>query len=302
MSRSTVQKMVVISLFLGVGAPVTAQIVGACRFDVSLRQFQGTPPQQAQCLLRHVARWGKVSADPAVLPPALEKLVGKPVTIRREQLRTHLVASGLVESAVGGKLDAPIGARYFVIHDTSSPWLGNRNFPADNASVLNNLASYKKVDAVAHIFVSRTGQTLLGHNFNVPWRATKLETKLIGAAARGLFLHVELLQPRRRDPAGGPKNDALAPTPGFTVVQYERLALLYTAASVRAGFWLIPAMHAPIDEGQVGAHDDPQNFVLAEFVAALERLLLPLVGTGSEQQPALAFPALSTASPPAGSR
>src|SRR5215467_4804284 len=35
---------------------------------------------------------------------------------------------------------------------------------------------------------------------------------LDGPSSKGLFLHVENVQPRRRDPAGGPKNDAIAPT------------------------------------------------------------------------------------------
>lgn len=256
---------------------VNAQTAGACRFDATARQFQGTPIQQAACLLRPVARWGKVAPAPAKLPPALEALIGKPVEFGRAQLRAHLAASGLDESAVGGKLDGAITARYFVIHDTSAPWLGDKNFPPNDAPVLNNLAPYKNPNAAAHVFVSRTGQTLLGHDFGIPWRATKLETKVIGEPARGLFLHIELLQPRRRDPAGGAKNDALAPTPGFTPIQYDRLALLYAAASARAGAWLVPGTHAPIDEGLADAHDDPQNFVLADFGAAVERLRLALI-------------------------
>jgi hypothetical protein len=292
--------VIVFSLFAA-AVPAAAQIAGTCRFDVSLRQFQGTDLQQAQCLLRSVARWGKVAAAPAVLPPALEALIGTPVTIGREQLRTLLAASGLDESAVGGNLDAHVGARYFVIHDTSFPWLGDTSVPADDAPALNSLAIYKKPDAVAHVFVSRTGQTLLGHDFSEPWRATKLESKVIGAPARGLFLHVELLQPRRRDPAGGPKNDAIAPIPGFTVVQYERLALLYTAASVRAGAWLVPAMHAPIDEGLVDAHDDPQNFVLADFASALQRLQAALSATVLERPPTSTTAVTSAAASPSAS-
>ncbi|MDN3920003.1 glycoside hydrolase family 75 protein [Roseateles violae] len=279
-------ELTIVCLLLAASVPAAGQIAGACRFDVSLRRFQGTDLQQAQCLLRSVKRWGKVAAAPAVLPPALEALIGKPVGFGLEQLRTLLAASGLDESAVGGKLSAHVSARYFVIHDTSSPWLGDTSFPADDTPALNNLATYRKPDAVAHVFVSRTGQTLLGHDFSEPWRATKLESTVIGPPASGLFLHVELLQPRRRDPAGGPKNDAMAPIPGFTPVQYERLALLYAAASARAGAWLVPAMHASIDEGLVDAHDDPQNFVLADFASALERLQAALTGTVSEQPPA----------------
>lgn len=95
---------------------------------------------------------------------------------------------------------------------------------------------------------------------------------MIGRPAKGLFLHVELLQPRRRDPAGGPNNDAIAPTPGFTAQQYDKLALLYAMASARAGTWLIPAYHAALDDGLADGHDDPQHFDLTAFVAALTTL------------------------------
>jgi hypothetical protein len=92
----------------------------------------------------------------------------------------------------------------------------------------------------------------------------------------GLFLQVELIQPRRAAPGRGRRNDALAPTPGFSRAQYERLALVYTIASVRAGRWLIPAFHAPIDAGIRGGHDDPQNFELDAFATSLETLLARL--------------------------
>ena len=59
--------------------------------------------------------------------------------------------------------------------------------------------------------------------------------------------------------------------PGFTAAQYDRLALLYILASVRGGRWLIPGFHAVIDSGIPDAHDDPQNFDMAAWEAALVR-------------------------------
>ena len=73
-------------------------------------------------------------------------------------------------------------------------------------------------------------------------------------------------------PGRGRRNDALAPTPGFSDVQYDRLALIYAIASVRAGRWLIPAFHVAINSGIRGGHDDPQNFDVAAFAAGIERL------------------------------
>ena len=60
--------------------------------------------------------------------------------------------------------------------------------------------------------------------------------------------------------------------PGFTLQQYDKLALLYAMASARAGSWLIPAYHAAWDEGIADGHDDPQNFDLAAFAGALTTL------------------------------
>ena len=49
-----------------------------------------------------------------------------------------------------------------------------------------------------------------------------------------------------RDAARRMRKKQNRPT-AFTAAQYDRIALLYTIASVRAGQWLIPAFHAAID-------------------------------------------------------
>jgi hypothetical protein len=271
--------------FSGVASSTaTAEIVGRCRFDRDALTFQGSPHEQAICLLRPVAKFGRVDPQPAALPAMLTELIGSPVGVLRAHLASFLTANNLNPARLGGSLNGDLSrarngaataptARYFVIHDTSSPWLGNASdFPPNDARQLNELSGFAGANAVAHVFVNRLGDTLTGHDFQVPWRATKLETQVIGNPAKGLFLHVELLQPRRRDPALGPKNDAIAPMPGFTQQQYDKLALLYAMASTRAGSWLIPAYHATLDEGISDGHDDPQNFDLAAFVGALTTL------------------------------
>ena len=262
----------------------TPRPIGPCGFDVATLQFAGDALAQARCLLRPVAPGGVLSPAPATLPDTLTALVGQPVGDLKPQLRLYLAAHRIGDAAVGGSLDAPLShardddrgspaARYFVLHDTSVPWLGGATtFPPDDDPELNDLARFAGAQAVAHMFVNRRGETLLGHDFGVPWRATQLETRRIGVASRGLFLHVELAQPRRRDPAGGPRNDLIAPLPGFTDAQYAQMALLYAAASARRGDWLIPAFHAALDEGIAGAHDDPQHFEIARFADALARL------------------------------
>ncbi|MFT5777289.1 MAG: 3D (Asp-Asp-Asp) domain-containing protein [Crocinitomicaceae bacterium] len=126
----------------------------------------------------------------------------------------------------------------------------------------------------AHVFVGRTGKSTSPVGFDTPWRATKYEFKAPPAlAAKGLFIHIELVQPRRAQAGKWAGNDIIAPEHGFTLAQYDRLALLYLTASLRADNWLIPGFHACIDDGIKEAHDDPQNFDLDAFDAALKSLM-----------------------------
>jgi 3D (Asp-Asp-Asp) domain-containing protein len=90
---------------------------------------------------------------------------------------------------------------------------------------------------------------------------------------KGLFLGVELVQPRRSDPSGPVGNDMHAPSNGFTQAQLERLAVVYLAASVRRGKWLIPAFHAVLDSYDLGGHDDPQNFDLERWDSQLAKVI-----------------------------
>ena len=87
------------------------------------------------------------------------------------------------------------------------------------------------------------------------------------------FLRIENIQPRIRDRSVSFDNDAIAPEPGFTDAQLERLALVYLAASVRSEKWLIPAYHSPIDLGFPDAHDDPQHFSLEMWGRKLRELI-----------------------------
>jgi hypothetical protein len=275
---------VLLALSGTISTSAATEIVGKCRFDPSASAFNGSPQEQAKCLMRDVAKFGRVSAAPAVIPGALADLIGTPTGTLKTSLTAYLAKNKLDAAQLGGSLDSPLShsmdgkasaptARYFVIHDTSSPWLADATgFPPNNAPELNELSGYLGPDSVAHVFVNRLGETVTGHDFQVPWRATKLETQVIGTPSKGLFLHTELLQPRRREPTGGPKNDAIAPMPGFTAEQYDKLSLLFAMASARAGTWLIPAYHAALDDGIPDGHDDPQNFDINAFVSALVNL------------------------------
>jgi hypothetical protein len=270
--------------------------MGPCNFDVETLKFSGDPLQQAACLIRPVNRWAHLGPPLENLPKVLADRVGRSELLPdRASLAALLADSGLdprfAEGLYGQLSRARDGdpfsptARYFVIHDTSGPKLGS--FPADldfNPR-LNNLARFRCSDSfeIAHAVINRMGGIFLGHDFGVPWRSTKFERALFfGSALKGLFLHVEMIQPRRGGP-GHHANDIAAPYPGFTAAQYERLALLYTIVSVRAGEWLIPAFHAVIDGDTRGGHDDPQNFDLAAFAQALDGILERLSGQAKDK-------------------
>lgn len=248
----------------------------SCRFDTNTLSFPGTPLEQARCLLRPVKPHGELGAALTHLPAPLENLIGQPVKIDLAALQKYLRVHGIAETDIGGPLTNHCGAKYFVIHDTSTPNYGDSPIPTNintTAWSLNNLSRYTN-RVVAHIFVNRLGDSITLKPFATPWRATKLEVRVVGEPSRGLFVHTELIQPRRRDPdRGGPKNDALAPQPGFTDAQYDRLALLYISASMQHGTWLIPGYHCAIDAGIPDGHDDPQNFDLAFWASRLEELL-----------------------------
>ena len=159
------------------------------------------------------------------------------------------------------------------------------------ARSINNLGRFRCGDGweAAHVIINRIGAMLLGHELSQPWRAMRFERATrFGTDLKGLFLHVELVQPRRSQPGRGRGNDALAPSPGFSDIQYDRLALIYAIASVRAGRWLIPAFHVAIDSGIRGGHDDPQNFEIEGFAASIERLANQLgeAPSGGLQAPA----------------
>lgn len=260
--------------FLSWGSPGFAAN-SSCGFDTNALTFPGTPVEQARCLLRPVHRYGELGPAAASLPAPLESLIGQPVRVSLEGLQRFVKAQGWAEPNLGGPFTNHCAAHYFVIHDTSTPNYGDQAIPTNLNTAewpLNNLNRYTN-RAVAHAFVNRLGDSITPHAFATPWRATKLEVRVLGERGRGLFVHTELIQPRRRDPQGGPKNDAIAADPGFTTGQYDRLALLYVSASLQHGTWLIPGFHAAIDAGIPDAHDDPQNFDLAFWAQRLAALL-----------------------------
>lgn len=237
---------------------------------------------------------GKISATLTSLPSGLEKRLGTPVNFKSTALQGYLAANNIAEADVGGSLDRSLSetergdpAKYFVIHDTSTPSYGSKHFPANidkPAWPDNSLKHWAKGEkSKAHVFINRLGESITAMPFERGWRAVKFEMTYAQlypqsseTALRGRFLHIELVQPRRSALTSG-AGDMQAPTPGFTEAQYERLALVYIAASTRAGQWLIPAYHAGLDLGIGGGHDDPQNFELDSWSRHIDSLVTKIV-------------------------
>jgi hypothetical protein len=290
----------VLAAMLAETSPVLAQTPGTCRFDIPTLTFAGTPAEQATCLMQKVV-W-KGALRPQKLPKVLHALLsgehGPPARYRDgalaafpEHYRDYAIRHA--DSPVS-KTEAGLPLLYFVIHDTSMPFLGTERFPRalDSDLRVNDLRPYVLEYPVGHIFLNRAGQIWPGHEFAESWRATKFETRVVGYPARGRFAHIELVQPRRYAPGSTSLGDTLAPKPGFSREQYRQLAALYVYASARAGTWLIPAQHATLDAGLEDAHDDPQNFELKDFGRELELLINP------QRMPPRSPDALPTPAPP----
>jgi hypothetical protein len=277
-------------------APYFIRTMGPCGFNSETLSFRGAPAQQAMCLMRGMDTTRNLAPMLEGLPPGLAKRVGETTDLpSREVLSDYLSKLNLewdfamylwqpIARARDNDPDAPM-AKYFVVHDTSGPNYGHRDFPDDinTNPKINNLKSFVCYDewGKAHVVIDRMGDILVNHDFSIPWRETKFEQAAeFGGALKGLFVHIEMIQPRRAGPHGG---DSQSPDPAFTPAQYDRLALVYTAVSVRAGRWLIPAFHAALDADIRNGHDDPLNFRVDSFADSLDRLMEKLQGSGQFQ-------------------
>ncbi len=264
--------------------------MGPCRFDIDNLSFAGEPVEQAMCLMRGMDATRNLVPPLDRLPAALASRIGENAGLPSHDVLSNYLSSQDLDlnlvayiwqplsRARDNDPDAPM-AKYFVIHDTSGPTYGRHGFPddIDTNPKINNLANFVCSDewGKAHVVINRSGEMLLDHELSTPWRETKFEQAAeFGGALKGLFLHTELIQPRRYGRGG----DGHSPDPAFSEAQYDRLALLYTVASVRAGHWMIPAFHAALDADIRNGHDDPLNFNIESFAASLDRLIEQLEG------------------------
>jgi hypothetical protein len=276
-------------------APYFIKTMGRCSFDQATMSFHGDGVDQARCLMRGMDETRNLAPQMAMMPAPLADRVGNEVGLpSREALSGYLSKLNLewdfaaylwlpLSRANDNDPTAPM-ALYLVVHDTSGPNFGHRAFPEavdDGNSKINSLNRFRCSDGwgKAHVVINRSGDMLLSHELEIPWRETKFEQAAnFSGALKGLFLHVELIQPRRS--GRGRSNDAQSPDPAFTSAQYDRLALVYVIASVRAQRWLIPAYHAALDADIPNGHDDPLNFDAESFAKSIEALVRKLQPPG----------------------
>ena len=274
-----------LALPLLIASPASAETIGECQFDSETLTFAGTPLEQATCLMRKIEVKAVRKVQP--LPPVLIRLMqsdGAPTPAMKAAALAAFPQP--YRDYAAQYADAPVSSTaeghpllYYVIHDTSTPFYEHQPFPKrlNQNWKVNDFTPYIDgtfADApVAHIFLNRVGQIWAGHEFQEGWRATKLESRVVGPRARGRFVHIETVQPRRFLPGATTRAETHGPKPGFTREQYRMLAALYVYVSARAGRWLIPAQHNTVDSTIPQAHDDPQNFDLKAFGRELERFV-----------------------------
>lgn len=216
------------------------------KFDSENFSYKGTKKEQVQLLLRKVNRWGEVSSEPVNIDIKFLELLESSMSISKEKCIGYIAGLELLQDDIGGSFDDLVSyifvngekvyAKYFVIHDTSTPVYKDK-FPNNIDSVTWSWNKKEKwLKKITHVYVTRTGQLSVVSNFSEALRATKFEINYLGSASKGLFLHIELIQPRKYPP-GNEVNAPIAPDPGFSNIQYDRLAILYIAASLRRGDW-----------------------------------------------------------------
>ena len=258
--------------------------MGVCGFDPETLSFAGAPAEQARCLMRGMDASRNLGRPLDALPPALASHIGQASGLPPRDVLSAFLSKQNLEWDFAAYLWQPLSrakdndphapmARYLVIHDTSGPSFGRRSFPSDldvNPKV-NSLAGFKCTDGwgKAHVVVNREGGMLLDHDLSVAVARDQVRARRqFRRRPEGAF------PPCRNDPAAAERR-ALAQRrtdsgPKLHHAQYDRLALIYTIASVRAGRWLVPAFHAAIDAHIRNGHDDPLNFNVQSFANSLD--------------------------------
>lgn len=101
------------------------------KFNTQTQSFEGTPVEQAKYLLAPVKKYAKIGENLVTLPAILEQLLSGNQMIDKQKLKVYLSNNQIIEENIGGNIDDVVSttqqgtlAKYFVIHDTSTPNYG----------------------------------------------------------------------------------------------------------------------------------------------------------------------------------
>ena len=271
------------------GPPIFSRPWGRAGSIRQAMSFHGEPVEQASCLMRGMDQSRNLAPALESLPAPLATRVGQETGLpSREALSGYLSKLDLewdfaaylwqpVSRANDNDPDRADGALFrHPRHQRAEfrpPRLSRRH--RRQTPKINNLAQLQMSRRLGQ--GARRDQPLRRHAAQsrarqfLGARPNSSSAANFAGALKGLFLHVELIQPRRAAAPRPPQRRANAQPRLSPTAQYDRLALLYVIASVRAGRWLIPAFHAALDADIPNGHDDPLNFDLKALPRASRR-------------------------------
>src|ERR1700744_4153132 len=129
--------------------------MGACDFNLDSLAYRGTPVEQARCLMRAEDPSRNLGPPLANFPQALASRVGRETGLPSREILSTFLSKQDLEWSFAANLWQPVSraednnpeapkATYFVIHDTSGPNFGHRDFPDDTDSTarFNNLSNF----------------------------------------------------------------------------------------------------------------------------------------------------------------
>jgi hypothetical protein len=213
-------KLLLIQLILGA---FTATLLSAQpashQFDYLRLKYSGGIKQECEILLKKPLRGGHVKAKKPKIDSVFLALISGEMLVNKQKFRDYLDSNTIIQADIGCNIDNGLStiinpatnkretAKYFILHDVSYSQDG-LIFPGniDSISYRANQFSYwtkiqkEKNVTLAHVFINRLGESKTYANFSHPCLTTKFEKPKYNKHfnLQGLFLGVELVQPRLR--------------------------------------------------------------------------------------------------------
>src|SRR5580658_4817412 len=145
---------------------------GECDFNLDSLEYRGTPVEQAMCLMRGLDGTRNLGPRLQSLPDALATRIGRESGLPSRETLSAFLSKQDLEWSFAANLWQPVSraednnpeapqATYLVVHDTSGPNFGHRDFPddIDSTARLNNLNNFACSDGwgIAHVVINRAG-------------------------------------------------------------------------------------------------------------------------------------------------